>query len=199
MMATRLTTLHTPWDTGLTRCSVLKANCTHTRTQKGARSALLTIRRHTLQDTQAQGCQTAEDVYANCTHLCKHARAYARARRHPYTHTPHLNTHVLKYRHSQANPYTYINTRTHIHTESHTAQPTQHYTQLTPTPGCTSSTASPHTYVSAHPHRITHSSHPHLVVQVVQQAHAHQVTPESLCAHGSNGGLRDRCKDFLAK
>ena len=27
MMATRFTTLHTPWDTGLTRDSVLKANC----------------------------------------------------------------------------------------------------------------------------------------------------------------------------
>lgn len=27
MMAMRFTTLHTPWDTGLTRCSVLNANC----------------------------------------------------------------------------------------------------------------------------------------------------------------------------
>lgn len=31
MMATRLTTLHTPCDTGDTRCSVLKANCVAVR------------------------------------------------------------------------------------------------------------------------------------------------------------------------
>ena len=32
MMATRLTTLHTPCETGLTRESVLKANCTGSNT-----------------------------------------------------------------------------------------------------------------------------------------------------------------------
>eukprot|EP00983_Pelagomonas_calceolata_P098240 1158326-Pelagomonas_calceolata.AAC.1 len=37
MMATRLTTLHTPWDTGLTRCRVLKANWKHT-TEQGKES-----------------------------------------------------------------------------------------------------------------------------------------------------------------